>query len=71
MQLTRSVIVCLALSLALSACGSRGSLEPPPQAKAQQPAAATTSTTAAPAEPKRPYQKKTGPDRPFILDPLI
>ncbi len=67
MQLTRSVIVCLALSLALSACGRRGSLEPPPQAKAQQPA----TTTTVPDEPKRPYQKKTGPDRPFILDPLI
>ncbi len=71
MQLTRSVIVCLALALALSACGRRGGLEPPPQAKARQPATATTSTTTAPAERTRPYQKKTGPDRPFILDPLI
>lgn len=67
MPLTRSVIVCLALALALSACGRRGSLELPPESRAEQPATATT----APQEPKRPFQKKTGPDRPFILDPLI
>ncbi|HSM40894.1 MAG TPA: lipoprotein [Afifellaceae bacterium] len=69
MPLTRSVIVCLAISLALSACGRRGSLELPPESKAAQPATTTATTT--PQEPKRPFQKKTGPDRPFILDPLI
>lgn len=67
MQLTRSAIVCLVLALALSACGRRGGLEAPPQSKVKQPA----TTTTAPPEPRRPFQKKAGPDRPFILDPLI
>lgn len=65
MHLTRTVIVCLALALALAGCGRRGSLEPPP------------STTAKPVdkpvtqEPSRPFQKKRVPERPFILDGLI
>jgi predicted small lipoprotein YifL len=69
MPLSRSVIVCLALALALSGCGRRGGLELPPEAKpapALKPAA-----TPLPPEPRRAFQKKPVPERPFILDGLI
>jgi len=73
MHLSRSAIVCFALALvlagALSGCGRRGGLELPPDAKPKkvvgQPAAPVSQ------EPKRAFQKKNVPERPFILDGLI
>ncbi len=64
----RIFVVLLVTSLALTACGRRGALEPPPGAAAveqqgiPQPGA-TTGTDTATAEEK--------PDPPFILDALI
>lgn len=51
-------------SLALSACGRRGALEPPPNAQSTNPAYSVDGT---PAE----AQKNAKPDRPFILDRLL
>jgi predicted small lipoprotein YifL len=60
----RIFMVLLATSLALTACGRRGGLQPPPGAAAveQQPGAATGADTGT-AEEK--------PDTPFIFDALI
>ncbi len=60
----RILIILVVTSLALTACGRRGALQPPPGAVAveQQPDA-TTGTDTATAEEK--------PDPPFILDALI
>ncbi len=64
----RIFVVLLVTSLALTACGRRGALEPPPGAAAVEQQAipqsdATTGTDTATAEEK--------PDPPFILDALI
>ncbi len=60
----RLVIVLLLTSLALTACGRRGALQPPPSAVAAQPQpGATAGADTAPAGEK--------PDQPFILDVLI
>ncbi len=48
--------------LALSGCGRRGALEPPPNG------AAVTRDRAELAKPPPAY---VPPDRPFVLDPLI
>jgi predicted small lipoprotein YifL len=62
-NLTRAVIAgVLIAGLALSACGRRGALEPPPGAK-------TTDTSL--AEDSVEAKKAAKPDRPFILDPLL
>lgn len=59
----RIVIVLLATSFALTACGRRGALQPPPSAAAvEQPGAASGTDTGMVAEK---------PDPSFILDPLI
>jgi len=60
----RIFVVLLAASLALTACGRRGALEPPPGAGAmdQQPGAATSANKAGPEEKS---------DQPFILDALL
>jgi len=60
----RILIVLLLTGLALTACGRRGALEPPPSAAAvaQKPGAATGTDTGT---------AKEKPDPPFILDPLI
>jgi predicted small lipoprotein YifL len=52
--------IMLLVTMSLSACGKRGTLEPPAAAPAE-----TTSQTA--PEPK-PGEK---PHRPFVLDPLL
>ncbi|HXF54839.1 MAG TPA: lipoprotein [Hyphomicrobiaceae bacterium] len=56
----------LAAALALSACGVRGNLEPPPEAKAQQAAAATADSGQGKAEGAAPR-----PHKGFILDGLL
>ena len=50
------------LAIALTACGRRGALEPPPDGRAVTPDRAQL------VDPPPPYQP---PDRPFFLDPLI
>ena len=64
----RILIIVLATSLALTACGRRGALQPPPGASVAQPqgspgSAATAGTKKGTAEEK--------PDPPFVLDRLI
>ena len=69
MHMSRSVIVLIVLALALAGCGRRGGLELPPDAKpatVEKPAETVT-----PREPKRAFQKKKVPEKPFILDGLI
>jgi predicted small lipoprotein YifL len=53
----------LVAGLALSACGRRGALEPPPSAQSTDPAYAVEDPVEA--------QKQAKPDRPFILDRLL
>ena len=55
-----------AICLALGACGVRGSLEPPPSAKASGTAksAAASGTQPDSAAPPKPHES-------FILDPLL
>jgi len=53
----------LLASLALSACGRRGALEPPPNAQSTDPAYADEGPVEA--------QKNAKPDRPFFLDRLL
>lgn len=53
----------LVAGLALSACGRRGALEPPPGAEASEPNLASGDPVEAKMEAK--------PDRPFILDGLL
>jgi len=69
MHMSRSVIVLIVLALALAGCGRRGGLELPPEAKPHP--AAKPAEAPLPPEPKRAFQKKKGPERPFILDGLI
>ena len=71
-----------AATLALSGCGRKGPLDPPPTSSLQQPAAVQPDATAA-AEASKPTlfnsnygtdQLPTagkGPKRPFVLDPLL
>jgi len=54
----------LVAGLALSACGRRGALEPPPNANSTDPAYAVEGN---PAE----AQQNAKPDRPFFLDRLL
>ena len=68
MQLCRIALICLIAATALAACGRRGSLQLPPETKAQD----RTPAAAQEQEPvRRPFQKKDVPERPFILDGLI
>ncbi len=60
----RILIILVVTSLALTACGRRGALQPPPGAAAvAQPTGTTAGTDTATAEEK--------PDPPFILDALL
>lgn len=72
---SRLVLVAGLVALSVSACGRRGSLEPPPNPAA--PAAQTQSEdeTTLPSPigtpqkaARTPYQK---PKKPFILDPIL
>lgn len=65
----RIAIAAAFAALVVSACGVRGPLELPPEAKAQSDAAKKKTDTAAKADPAAP--KPPTPHRPFILDGLI
>jgi predicted small lipoprotein YifL len=61
-NLIRTMIVgMLVAGMALSACGRKGPLEPPPGA----------SATDSGAEDSVEAKKAAKPDRPFVLDPLL
>lgn len=63
-KLTYAVVAGLVVAgLALSACGRRGALEPPPNAQSTDPAYAVEDPVDA--------QKNAKPDRPFVLDRLL
>jgi predicted small lipoprotein YifL len=63
-NLTYAVVAgVLVAGLALSACGRRGALQPPPNAESSDPAYAVEDPVEA--------QKNAKPDRPFILDRLL
>jgi len=64
----RILIIVLAASLALTACGRRGALQPPPGASVGQPQASPGSAAAAGTNTGTAQEK---PDPPFILDRLI
>jgi predicted small lipoprotein YifL len=77
----RAVLLAGFLGLALTACGRRGPLEPPPNAKNaidlpdQQTGAVENSFNATDASPlgKPPKRNKAieVPEKPFVLDPLL
>lgn len=69
MRLPLILTLCLAGALALSACGRRGGLEPPPAAIANKPA--QTSPAPEAGLPPRAFENKNVPEQPFILDGLI
>ena len=82
LKLGRTVLVVALLGLALSACGRRGPLEAPPNAKnaidlpdKQTGAVENTAPTAMDASPlgKPPKANKaiTIPESAFVLDPLL
>lgn len=56
-------VALLVLCLALSACGRRGPLEPPPEADPQD--------VRLPTERPTPPPEGQRPERPFILDGLL
>jgi predicted small lipoprotein YifL len=63
-NLTYAVVTgVLVAGLALSSCGRRGALQPPPNAESSDPAYAVEDPVEA--------QKNAKPDRPFILDRLL
>ena len=53
-----ALLLVLSTALALGACGRRGSLQPPPSAAVEDPAAP-------------PAARETAPDKPFVLDSII
>lgn len=55
-----SMVLILALAMAVSACGRRGNLEPPP-----------SELSGFEDDSGEPEVVKPKPDRPFILDPLL
>jgi predicted small lipoprotein YifL len=68
-SMVKGTVAALALAsacLALGACGVRGSLEPPPSAKAAGTAKSANSAGTQPdsAAPPKPHES-------FILDPLL
>lgn len=81
LKLGRAVLVAGLLGLALTACGRKGPLEAPPNAKnavdlpAEQTGAVENVPTAVDASPlgKPPKSNRavTVPETPFILDPLL
>ncbi len=78
---TLPLVIALAATLALSACGRRGPLEPPPSAEAQNKGKETTTITeSVPNEdafanqlgrPAKNNRAITIPKQDFILDPLL
>ena len=82
LKLGRTVVVVGLLGLALAACGRRGPLEPPPNAKnaidlpAEQTGAVENTvpnvTDASPlGKPAKRNKAIEIPEKPFILDPLL
>jgi predicted small lipoprotein YifL len=77
----RTVLLAGFLGLALTACGRKGPLEPPPDAKnaidlpAEQTGAVENTFNATDASPlgKPPKRNKPieVPEKPFVLDPLL
>lgn len=77
----RTVLVVGLLGLALAACGRRGPLEPPPNAKNaielpdQQTGAVENTFNATEASPLGKPAKRNKPieipEKPFVLDPLL
>lgn len=64
--LTRTVLLVAALSVALTACGRRASLDTPYEAARDARREASRNNEPLPPEPEPPVK-----DRPFILDGLI
>lgn len=81
LKLGRTVLVVGLLGLALAACGRRGPLEPPPNAKNaielpdQQTGAVENTFNATEASPLGKPAKRNKPieipEKPFVLDPLL
>lgn len=71
----RATCLCLGLAVALAGCGRRSALEAPPNAAAatERAAPATQEGRYSLSGPSRKATApaSTGPDRPFILDPLL
>ena len=77
----RAVLLAGFLGLALTACGRRGPLEPPPNAKNaidlpdQQTGAVENNFNATEASPLgKPAKRNKAievPEKPFVLDPLL
>jgi predicted small lipoprotein YifL len=56
------ILIVLSLAIAVSACGRRGNLEPPPSGLSGYEE----------ADPARePQERPERPDKPFVLDPLL
>ena len=75
-------LLCLTLALALTGCGRRGPLEPPPGTDPSQPTASVNSTSAlagdvtiqVPPQQAPPTGSNVNPPSkgpPFVLDPLV
>ena len=62
----RLVVCCTVLALGLVGCGVRGSLELPPEAKAEQ-----TQTAQAESGQGKPAGAAPKPHKPFLLDGLL
>jgi len=62
----RLVVCCSVLTLGLAGCGVRGSLELPPEAKAEQ-----TQTAQAESGQGKPAGTAPKPHKPFLLDGLL
>ncbi len=81
LKLGRTVLVVGLLGLALAACGRRGPLEPPPNAKNaidlpdQQTGAVENTFNSTEASPLGKAPKRNRPievpEKPFVLDPLL
>ena len=63
---TTCIVVAVLMAAALAGCGVRGSLEPPPEAKANG-----TATSSDAADAGKDSAVKPKPFRPFILDGLL
>ena len=72
-NLVRMTLLTVLMGLALSACGRKGPLEPPPSAIEQAKPAATADTgIMPPVGAKKPETKAPPPpDKPFFLDFLL
>lgn len=72
-DLLRMTLLTVLMGLALSACGRKGPLEPPPSAIEQAKPAATADTgIMPPVGAKKPETKAPPPpDKPFFLDFLL